>query len=307
MKFSWLEGTGYEVIDKAFKQCFFAHERIERLWSGGRWCEGPAWFAAHRTLVWSDIPNERLMRFDELSGHIGVYRNPSQYANGNTVDRSGRLITCEHLGRRVVRTEHDGSETVLADRWNGKRLNSPNDVVVHSDGGIWFTDPDYGIMSDYEGRQADSDIAGCHVYRIDPHTGAVERVADDFVKPNGLAFSPDEGVLYIADSGASHVPDGPRHIRRFNVSADGKRLTDAGIFAESTAGMFDGFRVDADGRVWTSASDGVHVLSPQGHLLGKILLPEITANVCFGGPRQNRLFICASSSLYSCYLPIRGL
>jgi gluconolactonase len=302
-----IEGTGFEIIDRRFADCFFPHERIERLWSGGRWCEGPAWFAAHGTLVWSDIPNNRMLRYDELNGSVGLFRQPSNNANGNTVDRQGRLVTCEHLARRVSRTEHDGSLTVLADRWQGKRLNSPNDVVVHSDGAVWFSDPSYGILSDYEGQRADSEIGACQVYRVDPASGTVDAVADDFVKPNGLAFSPDERWLYIADTGASHDPAGPRHIRRIEVSADGRRLGRSQVFAECTAGLFDGFRIDADGRLWTSAADGVHVYSPQGELLGKIRLPETVANVAFGGPRRNRLFICATSSLYSCYLTVNGL
>ncbi len=302
-----IEGTGFETIDPRFVGCFAPHERIERLWRGGRWCEGPAWFAAHRALVWSDIPNNRMLRFDELNGTVGLFRQPSNNSNGNTVDRAGRLVTCEHLTRRVTRTEHNGEITVVADRWQGRRLNSPNDVVVHSDGGVWFTDPNYGILSDYEGQKADSEIGICGVYRTDPSSGAVEQVADDFVKPNGLAFSPDERVLYIADTGASHDPAGPRHIRRFDVGADGRTLRNSRVFAECTAGLFDGFRVDRDGRVWTSAADGVHVHSPDGELIGKVLVPEPVANVCFGGPRRNRLFICATSSVYSCFLAVNGI
>jgi gluconolactonase len=302
-----IEGTGFEAIDPRFAGCFFPHERIERLWRGGRWCEGPAWFAAHRTLVWSDIPNNRMLRFDELNGTVGLFRQPSNNANGNTVDRAGRLVTCEHLTRRVTRTEHNGEITVVADRWQGRRLNSPNDVIVHSDGAVWFTDPTYGILSDYEGQKADSEIGACGVYRVDPVSGVVEQVADDFVKPNGLAFSPDERVLYIADTGASHDPAGPRHIRRFDVGADGRTLRNSLVFAECTAGLFDGFRIDRDGRLWTSAADGVHVYSPAGELIGKILLPEPVANVCFGGPRRNRLFICATSSVYSCHLTVNGI
>jgi len=297
-----IEGSGFEVLDHRFADCFFPHERIARLWTGGRWCEGPAWFAAHRTLVWSDIPNNRMLRFDEINATVGLFREPSNNANGNTVDREGRLVSCEHLTRRVTRTEHNGQISILADRWRGKRLNSPNDVVVHSDGAIWFTDPDYGILSDYEGARADSEIGGCHVYRVDPGNGAVERVVDDFVKPNGLAFSPDGSALYIADTGASHDANGPRHIRRFEVESNGSRLGSSSVFAECTAGLFDGFRVDREGRVWASAADGVHVYASDGVLIGKIHLPEPAANVCFGGPKRNRLFICATSSLYACYL-----
>jgi gluconolactonase len=200
----------------------------------------------------------------------------------------------------VTRTEPDGSITVLASHWQGKRLNSPNDVVVKSDGSIWFTDPDYGILSDYEGNRAESEIGACHVYRIDGQSGALTIVADDFVKPNGLAFSPDERILYIADTGASHDPvHGPRHIRACEVSADGTRLTGSRVFATCTAGLFDGFRLDVDGRIWTSAADGVHVYHPDGTLIGQIAIPEVVANVCWGGPQLNRLFICGTSSLYA--------
>ena len=305
--FGALEGTGFEVIDPEFARCLAGPEHVQRLWTGGRWCEGPAWFAAHHTLVWSDIPNNRMLRLDEPNGTVGVFRLPSNNANGNTVDRQGRLVSCEHLARRVTRTEHDGRITVLADRWQGKRLNSPNDVVVRSDGSVWFTDPSYGILSDYEGARAESEIGACHVYRIDPSTAAVDRVADDFVKPNGLAFSPDESVLYIADTGASHDPDGPRHIRKCRLSSDGLRLESSSLFAVCTNGLFDGFRLDREGRLWCSAHDGVHAYAPDGRLLGKILIPETVANVCFGGAKRNRLFICATSSLYAVYLKVNGL
>ena len=305
--FGTLEGTGIEVLDREFGNLLAGPERVQRLWTGGRWCEGPAWFAAHRTLVWSDIPNNRMLRYDELNGTVGLFRERSNNSNGNTVDREGRLVTCEHLTRRVTRTEHDGRITVLADRWQGKRLNSPNDVVVRSDGSVWFTDPSYGILSDYEGEPAESEIGACHVYRIDPATGAVDQVTDDFVKPNGLAFSPDESMLYVADTGASHDPDGPRHIRRFKLSADGRKLEQGKLFATCTSGLFDGFRLDRAGRLWCSAHDGVHAYGPDGRLLGKILIPETVANVCFGGPKRNQLFICASTSLYSLVLKTNGL
>ena len=305
--FGTVEGTGIEVLEPEFDACLAGPERVQRVWTGGRWCEGPAWFAAHRTLVWSDIPNNRMLRFDELNGTVGLFREASNNSNGNTVDREGRLVTCEHLTRRVTRTEHDGRITVLAEHWNGKRLNSPNDVVVHSDGSVWFTDPSYGILSDYEGAPAESEIGACHVYRIDPATGAVDQVADDFVKPNGLAFSPDESILYVADTGASHDPQGPRHIRQFKVSAGGRRLEDSRLFATCTNGLFDGFRLDRQGRLWCSAHDGVHAYAPNGKLLGKIVIPETVANVCFGGPKRNRLFICGTSSLYSLVLKVNGL
>ena len=306
-----LENTGFETLDPRFSACLVHCERVERLWTGGRWCEGPAWFAAHRTLVWSDIPNNRMLRYDEINGTVGIFRQPANNANGNTVDREGRLITCEHLTRRVVRVEHNGAQAILADRWQGKRLNSPNDVVVRSDGSIWFTDPSYGILSDYEGQRAESEIGACNVYRIDPVSGAVDLMADDFVKPNGLAFSPDESILYIADTGASHDINGPRHIRAMRVAADGQRLVASGeaqtVFAQCTNGMFDGFRVDQQGRLWASAADGVHAYASDGTLLGKIRIPEVVANVCFGGEKRNRLYICGTSSLYAVYLNSSGM
>ncbi len=301
------EGTGFEVIDPSFNACMIGHVRVERLWTGSRWAEGPAWFAAGRYLVWSDIPNDRMLRYDECDGSVSVFRHPSMNSNGNTVDREGRLVTCEHRERRVTRTEHDGSVTILADSYEGKRLNSPNDVVVKSDGSIWFTDPPYGILIDYEGAKAESEIGINHVYRIDPASGAIAVVLDDFDKPNGLAFSPDESLLYVADTGASHDPAGPRHIRAFDVNPDGRSLGANRVFADCTAGLFDGFRLDTDGRIWTSAADGVHCYTPEGALIGKIRIPELVANVCFGGPRLNRLFICGTTSLYSVYLAVIGV
>jgi gluconolactonase len=301
------EGTGFERIDPRFDACIVGHARVERLWTGARWSEGPAWFGGGRYLVWSDIPNNRMLRFDECDGSVSVFRHPSNNSNGNSVDRQGRLVTCEHLARRVTRTEHDGSITIIADSYKGKRFNSPNDVVVKSDGSIWFTDPPYGILIDYEGGRADSEIGANNVYRVDPATGAVSIVADDFDKPNGLAFSPDESLLYVADTGRSHNPGGPAHIRALKVSADGKTLGKSTVFADCTARLFDGFRLDTDGRIWTSAADGVHCYEPDGTLTGKIRIPELVANVCFGGPRLNRLFICGTTSLYSAYLAVNGV
>ena len=301
------EGTGYEILDKRFNTCLIGHARVERLWTGARWSEGPAWFAAGRYLVWSDIPNNRMLRFDECDGSVSTFRQPSNNSNGNTVDRQGRLVTCEHLARRVTRTEHNGSITVLADRFKGKRFNSPNDVVVKSDGSIWFTDPSYGILFDYEGGKATSEIGACHVYRIDGQNGEITRVADDFEKPNGLAFSPDEKYLYIADTGITHLEGGPKHIRKLTVNPDGNTLGKSMLFADCTAGLFDGFRVDNEGRIWTSAADGVHCYLPDGKLIGKIKIPELVSNVCFGGPKLNRLFICGTTSLYSVYLSINGI
>ena len=290
--FGEVEGTGFEVLDPRFRACVIGHARVERLWTGARWSEGPAWFAAGRYLVWSDIPNNRMLRWDETDGSVSVFRAPSNNANGNTVDRQGRLVTCEHLTRRVTRTEHDGSVTIVADRFEGKRFNSPNDVVIRSDGSIWFTDPSYGIMTDYEGDRADPELSGCHVYRVDAATGAITQVTDDFDKPNGLAFSPDEQELFVVDSGRGHI-------RRFSVGADGK-LAGGDIFA--SGGGFDGFRFDRNGRLWTSAPGGVGCYDPDGTLIGRIAIPEIVANVTFGGPKRNRLFICGQTSLYSAFV-----
>ena len=301
-----IEGTGFEVIDPKFEECFVGHARVERLWTGARWSEGPVWFAAGRYLLWSDIPNNRILRWDETDGNVSVFRQPSNNSNGHTVDRQGRLVSCEHLARRVTRTEFDGSITVIADSYDGRRLNSPNDVVVKSDGSIWFTDPSYGILMDYEGDRAESEIGACHVYRVDPATGAVAIVADDYLKPNGLAFSPDENFLYIADTGATHTADGPKHIRRHKVASDGT-LSGGKVFATCTEGLFDGFRLDRDGRIWTSAADGVHCIDSDGTLIGKIKIPELVANVCFGGPKLNRLFICGTTSLYSVFLNVNGV
>jgi gluconolactonase len=300
------EGTGFEVIDPRFDSCIIGHARVERLWTGSRWAEGPAWFAAGRYLIWSDIPNNRMLRFDECSGQVSVFRQPSNNSNGNSVDHQGRLISCEHLTRRVTRTEHDGSITILSDHYKGKRLNSPNDVVVKSDGSIWFTDPPYGILFDYEGQRAQSEIGACHVYRIDPDSGETTIVAHDFDKPNGLAFSNDEKYLFVADTGITHKIDGPKHIRKISVNADGKSLGTSTVFADCTAGLFDGFRLDADGRIWASAADGVHCYDPDGTLIGKIKIPELVSNLCFSGAALNRLFICGTTSLYSVYLAINA-
>lgn len=293
------------VLDDRFRPLAISSARLEKLAEGCRWAEGPAYFPAGRYLVWSDVPNDRMMRYDESSDAVSIFRAPSGFSNGNTVDRQGRLVTCEHGTRRVTRTEHDGSTTVIASHYGGKRFNSPNDVVVKSDGSIWFTDPAYGIDSDYEGHKAESEIGACHVYRVDPGSGLVSIVADDFVRPNGLAFSPDEGQLYVADTGATHRPDGPRHIRVFDVGENGG-LSGGRVFAECTSGSFDGFRLDEAGRIWTSAGDGVHCYEGDGSLIGKIIVPETVANVVFGGLKRNRLYICATTSLYAIFLPVNG-
>ncbi len=296
----------FEVLDDRFLKLILNNVRLEQLHTGCRWAEGPAHFPAGRYLVWSDIPNNRMLRYDETDGSVSVFRQPSLNSNGHTIDREGRLISCEHQGRCVSRTEHDGSRTVLVASYEGRRFNSPNDAVVKSDGTIWFTDPTYGIDSEYEGDAAPSEIGASNVYRFDPTSGSLTAVATDFVKPNGIAFSPDESLLYVADSGVTHVKDGPRHIRRFRVNADGTTVAGGEVFATCDVGLFDGFRLDALGNIWTSAGDGVHCYHPDGARLGKVKVPEVVANVCFGGPKRNRLFICATTSLYSVYLRVQG-
>jgi gluconolactonase len=303
------QNNEYLTIERGFGRLIAKNQRLHKLWTGAAWAEGPVWFRDGDYLLFSDIPNNRIMRFvpdhTGLQGTTSVYRQPSNNTNGHTRDLEGRLVSCEHGGRRVSRTEHDGTITVLADRFEGKRLNSPNDVVVKSDGTIWFTDPSYGILSDLEGWQAEPEYGGCFVFRLDPRTGALTVAADDFVKPNGLAFSPDEKILYIADTGASHDADGPRHIRAFDVAEDGS-LSNGRVFATCDAGLFDGFRCDTAGRIWSSAADGVHCFAPDGTLLGKILVPEVVANVCFGGLKKNRLYICGTTSLYAVLTHVNG-
>jgi gluconolactonase len=287
----------FEVLDERFRSCN-GDDWTQRLHTGCRWTEGPAYFPAGRYLVFSDIPNDRMLRYDETTGAVGVFRAPANYANGHTVDRQGRLVSCEHGTRRVTRTEHDGSVTVIADQYNGMRFNSPNDVVERADGSIWFTDPSYGIDSDYEGHQARSEIGACHVYRAEPGTGRTTVAADDFERPNGLAFSPDDTQLFIVDSRL-------KHLRRFDVTPDGT-LSGGEVFATCDAGTFDGIRFDDAGRLWAAAHDGLHCFAPDGTLLGKLLLPEICSNLTFGGPKRNDLFITASSSLYTLRVNFRG-
>ena len=280
---------------------------VERVATGFRWAEGPVYFRDGGYLLFSDIPNNRIMRWLEDDGHLSVFRAPSNYSNGNTRDREGRLVTCEHDSRRVTRTELDGSITVLLDRYDGKPLNAPNDVVVAHDGAIWFTDPGYGIDGPYEGHKAQAELPR-NVYRLDPATGAATVVAGDFVRPNGLCFSPDESLLYIVDSGVSH--GGPAHIRVFQV-VDG-RLRNGRVFADVKPAMTDGVRCDVDGNVWCSigwgdpAEDGVRCYAPEGDLIGRIRLPEACANLCFGGRKKDRLFMCASTSVYALYVNGRG-
>ena len=291
----------YEVEDPAFARYVLGNAPVKQLATGFDWVEGPVWMGDADCLLFSDIPNNRIVRWTPGIG-VSTYRAPSNYANGHTRDRQGRLISCEHGTRRVTRTEWDGSVTVIAESYLGKRLNSPNDVVVSSDGAIWFTDPHYGIMTDYEGFRAEQELP-CHVYRIDP-SGTMQAVATDFNGPNGLAFSPDETRLYIADTGRMGHPD-PQHIRVFDVV--GAKLTGGAIFHSVNSGCADGMRCDSDGNLWSSAGDGVHCINPSGTRLGKILVPEAVSNICFGGRSKHQLFITASTSLYSISLNRNGV
>ena len=313
---TWNEPIRYpdpavKVLDRRFRQYVLGSAAVERLFVGCRWAEGPVWFGDGRYLLWSDIPNDRILRWDEITGAVTTFRHPADNANGNTRDRQGRLVTCEHGARRVTRTEHDGTVTVLMDSLDGKRLNAPNDVVVHADGGIWFTDPGYGIHVNYEGHKAPFELPE-RVYRLDPDT-LEPTVADaSLVKPNGLAFSPDYSILYIVDTGASHKPGHPRTISAFDV-VDGKTLANGRIFCDMGNCSSDGIRVDIDGNVWSAAGwggegvDGVHVFAPDGDKIGEIHLPEVVSNVCFGGVKRNRLFMTGSQSLYSLYVETQGV
>ncbi|KKB77938.1 gluconolactonase [Devosia soli] len=294
----------YEIIDPRFSDLTIGSAHLEQLFSGCRWAEGPVWFKDGDFLLWSDIPNHRMMRY-QPDGTVSVYRTNSNFSNGNTRDRQGRLVSCEHGLRRVTRTEYDGTITVLADRFEGKPLNSPNDVVVHSNGSVWFTDPTYGIMTDYEGFQAEPEQPTRNVYRLDPTSGELTAVVTDFLQPNGLAFSEDETRLYVADSGSSHSATAPRHLRVFDV-VGGKTLANGREFCRLPSGVPDGLRVDVYGNVWTSGGPAVHCYASDGTLLGRIHVPEGVSNLTFGGPRGNRMFITATTSVYAVYLATNG-
>lgn len=301
-----------ESFDKRFKGSV-GISAVERIATGFRWAEGPVYFPAGRYLLFSDIPNNRIMRYCEDDGHLSVFRQPSMNSNGNTIDREGRLITCEQGGRRVTRTELDGSLTVIADKYNGKKLNSPNDAAVASNGTIWFTDPGYGIKGDYEGLREPFEQEKHNVFRVDPRSGDIKVVIDDFVMPNGIAFSPDEKKLYVIDSGITEGEGNPAWIRVFDVDIDAGKVSNGRVFANDFApGFTDGIRCDSDGNIWCSMGwadpqeDGVRCYSPEGQLLGKIHVPETAANMTFGGMRRNRLYICGSTSLYACYTGASG-
>lgn len=294
-----------EMINyERFRPYLVGSARLETVHTGMRWPEGPVYFADGDFYLWSDIPNNRIMRWVEGSG-VSVYRAPSNHSNGNCRDLQGRLITCESGARRLTRTELNGSITVLADHYQGKRLNSPNDVVVRADGTLWFTDPDYGILSDYTGDKAKSEIGICHVFCYDPVQNLLTSATDQMKKPNGLAFSPDQTILYVADTSSSHDQAGYHHIEAWDV--DGKTLKNRRVFALINPGVSDGFRVDIDGNVWTSAGDGVQVFAPDGELIGKIRLPEVCTNLVFGGPKRNRLFMTCAASVFTLYVSTRGV
>lgn len=294
----------FEVLDPEFSTYILGNAPVKQIATGFDWVEGPVWFGDAACLLFSDIPNNRIMRWTPNIG-VSVFREPSNYANGNTRDREGRLVSCEHGSRRVTRTELDGSIMVIADSFEGKSLNSPNDVIVKSDGTIWFSDPHYGIMTNYEGYKSEQELP-CNVYRVDPRTGKIELMLSDFAGPNGLAFNPDETRLYVADTGKMFDENAERHIRFFDVAENG-RLSGGNIFHTIAPGCSDGFRIDTDGNIWSSAADGVHCINSEGELLGKILVPELVSNVCFGGRSKHQLFITASTSVYTITLNRQGI
>lgn len=309
----WQPATRYPdpsiiSLDPRFDALRLPLSRVERLFHGCRWAEGPVWFGDGRYLLWSDIPNNRILRWDEETGRVAPFRQPSNFANGNTRDRQGRLVTCEHGGRRVTRTEYDGTITTLIDSFEGKRLNSPNDVVVKSDGSIWFTDPFFGILGNYEGYKSEPELAE-NVYRLDPGTGRATVAAEGIVAPNGLAFSPDETKLYVVQSRG----EPSRKILAYDVAPDGATLTGKRVLIDAGPGTPDGFRVDVQGNLWcgwgmgSDALDGVMVFAPDGTPIGRIALPERCANLCFGGRANSRLFMAGSQSLYALYVNVAGV
>ena len=298
-----------ETLDERFEKYRIFSAAVERLYTGCRWSEGPVWFGDGRYLLWSDIPNNQILKWEEETGSVNAFRRPSNFANGNTRDRHGRLITCEHGGRRVTRTEYDGTVTVLIENWQGKRLNSPNDVVVKSDGSVWFTDPPFGILGNYEGHKAEPELEQ-GVYRIDGESGDISLVTTDVLGPNGLCFSPDERFLYIVESrGVPH-----RKILAYDVAENGREIMNKRVLIDAgPGGTPDGMRCDIDGNLWcgwgmgTEALDGILVFAPDGTKIGRIALPERCANLCFGGPKRNRLFMAASQSLYALYVNTQGV
>lgn len=290
----------FEIVDPAFKSLILPNVHVDLLYTGGRWLEGPVYVPAARHLLFSDIPNNRVLRYDDVAGTVAAFEAPSNFANGHTLDREGRVISCEHLTRSVTRREHDGSQTVLADRYDGKRLNSPNDVIADSKGNVWFTDPTYGISTPYEGSLADSEVGCRNVYRLS-RDGQLDAIVTDLQQPNGLALSRDEQTLFVVDSGVQ-----PAHLMAYELDPKGN-LQASRLISECSHGMYDGLRVDSAGHIWTSAGDGVHCLDHDGRLIGKILIPETVSNVCFGGLGRNRLYITATRCLYAVYLNVTGL
>ncbi len=295
----------FESFDPRFDALLLENSSLVKHWTGSVWAEGPVYFSEGDYLLFSDIPNNRMMRWHDAEG-MTVFREPANYTNGHYRDLEGRLVSCEHGGRRVSRTEKDGSISILVDNYEGKKLNSPNDIVVKSDGSIWFTDPPYGILSNHEGYKGDSELGHCYVFRLDPQTKELSIVATDRDKPNGLAFNLDESILYVSDTGKSHKEDGWHHIFAYDV-IEGNSLGNARVFTEVNPGLSDGFRIDEHGYVFSSSKDSIQVFSSEAELLGKIFVPEPIANCTFGGPDKNRLFITATSSLYSIYLNTKGV
>lgn len=295
--------NGFDILDPRFRAFVLPNAPLVTLGEGFAWLEGPVWFADHGCLLVSDLPNDRIMRWTD-SGGMSVFRQPSGFANGHTRDLQGRLVGCSHQHRCVTRTELDGSVTVLADRYGGKRLNGPNDVVCRADRTIWFTDPHYGINTDYEGGKATPELPPS-LYCLDPESGILTLASDGFAGPNGLAFSPDGRLLYVSESGEQFATDPVQNIQVFETGGDG-RLSSGRVFHTVSPGYADGFRLDEDGNVWSSAADGVHCIAPDGTLLGRIKVPFRVSNLAFGGRHRSRLFICASHTLMAIYTNQRG-